>query len=133
MHEASCQEAEQSVEKKHRSDRAVAGLHDLKGASVDAPKATADADVAAARGAQDLLFSPVKETPPLDRSGASGDFAGLHHASSDEQPKRKRLGWGQGLARLKSVDTRPKGTDTAHPESSHPCHVLQRADVMIRR
>ena len=52
---------------------------------------------------------PEGKVELMDPSG-SADALGLPGESqSDDPPKRKRLGWGQGLARLRSGDIRPVG------------------------
>lgn len=53
------------------------------------------------------------QTPALEEKatplGAAGSVLLGQEMSSDDPPKRKRLGWGQGLARLQSRDVKPLG------------------------
>ena len=50
---------------------------------------------------------PTPEKLGLAESGS------LKEQGSEDPPKRKRLGWGQGLARLQSKDVRLSGTTPA--------------------
>ena len=52
-------------------------------------------------------FTPKKIDPA--EGGSLKDRASLKEQGSEDPPKRKRLGWGQGLARLQSKDTKLSG------------------------
>ena len=118
--------------------------------------AVARQDPAALPPAPPLLASPVLDAPALaapaspftgllgeDAESLLHGAAAVHHTpgssgreaaadeatpASDDPPKRKRLGWGQGLARLRSCDKRGSDNDqqgvqqgTAEPHSpAHP-------------
>lgn len=56
----------------------------------------------------DSLPEDSKGTPPQADARIEAAASG-HDVASDDPPKRKRLGWGQGLARLQSKDTKPSG------------------------
>lgn len=78
------------------------------------------AELAAAGG-----VTPARQPPEAEAAEAgelstpAGSIAGDLNATpvSDDPPKRKRLGWGQGLARLRSVDKRGLPADD-HSEHS---------------
>ena len=52
------------------------------------------------------------EKAVLAESASLKESGSLREQGSEDPPKRKRLGWGQGLARLQSKDTRLSGADT---------------------
>ena len=81
-------------------------MHTVSGSGEDpaaaAPSAFAGMAAEAAR--------PEGEAQLTDPSGGTDALGGLPGESqSDDPPKRKRLGWGQGLARLRSSDARRVG------------------------
>ena len=82
-----------------------ADMHPVSGPGEDAvaaaPSAFAGMAAEAARPEDKAqLADPSSGTDALGLPGES---------QSDDPPKRKRLGWGQGLARLRSSDARPAG------------------------
>ena len=73
--------------------------------TVDAPKASA-ATVAATLAAT-----------PVPAAGAMGGLEPMLPAS-EAPPKRQRLGWGQGLARLRTAESAGRATAEDHPDQS---------------